>query len=148
MMVRTIGGVVLGYLVTALLVSALFYGAFVLIGSERMFESGGYVPKRAWSVASLLLGFLAAVVGGQVSVAIGKGRKAATILASAFLVVGFMTASLSGSRTGPIPSVPRVESVGFREMIQNGKEPAWVSFSNPIIGAAGVLLGATLRKRS
>ena len=147
-MLRVIGGVLVGYLATALLVTASFLGAYWMLGADGMLEAGGFEPRTLWSVASLFLGFGGALVGGFVSVAVGKSVKAATILASLFLVVGLLMAATEKGRPAPTAPATRSGNEGFLTMVKNGKEPTWVSFSNPIIGAAGVLLGATLRKRS
>ena len=145
-MLRTIGGVVAGYLVTSLLVSAMFFGAYLQLGTDGLLVEGGYEPRTGWSVASLLLGFGGALVGGLVSITVGRSMKAATILASLFLVVGLLMAAMTQSRPAPAPPAPRTGSPGFQEMVQNGREPTWVSFSNPVIGGVGVLLGARLKK--
>ncbi|HXH83026.1 MAG TPA: hypothetical protein VNN07_08875, partial [Candidatus Tectomicrobia bacterium] len=41
---------------------------------------------------------------------------------------------------------PRTGNVPDTEAMRQGERPAWVAVSTPLIGAAGVLLGARLRR--
>jgi len=141
-----IGGVVAGYLVMAALVFFSFTVLYRLLGAEGTFKSGSYEVKGAWIAATLVVNLAAAVLGGVVSVSVGRVLKSATILSSAVLVVGLVTVVRTMNRTEPWPL--RLSAVSDLQAAQNAREPTWISFCNPLLGAAGVLLGARLKKPS
>ena len=59
-MLRNIAGVIIGYLVMAIVMFATFTGAYLALGSDYTFVSGSYHVSMLWIAVSLLLGFIAA----------------------------------------------------------------------------------------
>jgi hypothetical protein len=145
-MLRVVGGVVAGYLTMAALVSLTFSGLYRLLGAEGTFKPGSYEVTGNWLAGTLVLNVVAALFGGLVSVSVGRRMKSATILSSAVLALGLGAALMSFNRREPLP--PRTEVLGGLEAARNAVEPSWIRFSNPIIGAAGVLLGARVKRPS
>jgi hypothetical protein len=145
-MLRMIGGVVVGYLAMAVLVFLAFTGLYLLLGAEGTFKPGTYDVTGQWIAATLAVNVVAALLGGLVSVSVGKSVKSATILSSAVLVLGLVTALMTLNRTETESSPARTEAVGTLHAAQNAREPTWIGFSNPLIGAVGILLGARLKK--
>ena len=147
-MLRVIGGVVAGYLATALLVLVTFTVLYRVLGADGVFQPGTYEVKGIWIAAALGTNVAAALLGGFVCIAVGKSFKAATILSSAVLALGLSTALMTMSRREPAKPTSRGATVSNREAAENAREPDWVSLSNPIVGAAGILMGARLKRKS
>src|SRR5881394_1855431 len=47
-MLRTLGGEIVGYLVMAILITAIFIGAFLVLGIERAFQPDSYEISALW----------------------------------------------------------------------------------------------------
>jgi hypothetical protein len=88
---------------------------------------------------------LAAIIGGYVCVTIARRPKAARWMASVVVALGLLMAipallaqPSNKVRTGDVPNM---------EAMMNGQQPTWVALANPLVGGAGVLIGAGLRKQ-
>ncbi len=145
-MLKKILGVVAGYLVMAVFVFVTFGITFMILGTEGSFQSGSYEVSGAWIVASIVLSFIAAILGGLTCYAIGKSFAASIVLAGIVLIFGILMA---------IPTLADVDEealvrggdVAMMDAMQAAHQPAWLAFLNPLIGAAGVVIGARLRKK-
>jgi hypothetical protein len=127
-------------------VMATFSLAYLAMGADRAFKPGTYEPSSVWLVVSFVLGFVAALLGGVVAVSVGKHTKAASALAVVVVVIGIAMAI--PALTSTADPGPRTGEVSNFDAMQKAKQPAWVSFLNPIVGAVGVLAGAKLRRPS
>src|SRR4030095_480742 len=87
-MLRTIGGVVGGYIAIVIVVVALFSLAYSIMGPDRAFLPGSYSVSSSWIMLSIVVSLLAAIIGGIVAASIGKGTKAPIILAGVVLLIG------------------------------------------------------------
>jgi len=145
-MLKTIGGVIVGYLVMFIVVFATFSGAYLAMGTDGAFKAGSYEVTPLWLGVSFVLSLIAAIAGGFVCAAIAKNPKATMALAGLVLILGILFAIpvLTASNEGR-PQV-REASVGNMEAMTNARQPGWVAVLNPIIGAIGVMLGARLKK--
>jgi hypothetical protein len=145
-MARSVLGVIAGYLVMLLLVFASFSGAYLLLGSEAAFRPGSYEVSGLWLVTSFVLGLLAAVAGGYVCAAVSRRDLAPVVLAGFVLIFGMIAAlpALTASGEGPV----RTGDVPNLAAAQQARTPGWVALLNPLVGAAGVLGGARLRRQS
>ena len=144
-MLRAIGGTAVGYLVIVAILVVTFTGLYLLMGADGAFRKGTYVPSLSWILVTFVLGLLAAMLGGWVSVAVGKSMKSATLLATMVFVLGMAQAVLS-LNASPLENPVRLGDVSNFEAMRKAKEPTWVSFTNPILGAIGVMAGVRLRK--
>ena len=145
-MLRIIAAVIVGYLVIAILIFALFTVAYLVLGADRAFEPATYDVSTTWIVVSIVLGFVAAFIGGVVCSIMAKGTRAPLILAGVVVVLGILVAIPVLTSTDTAAEVIRDGSVGNLEAMQNAKTPAWVALLNPLLGAVGVLAGARFRK--
>lgn len=147
-MVRTIGGVILGYIVMALLIFLTFSAAYLLMGANGAFKSETYEVSNLWLGTSFMLALAAAVIGGYVCAAIARGSRAAVALAVLVIVLGVLAAvpALRAANSGR-ERLTRPSEVSNMEAMQNAVQPGWVALLNPFFGAAGVLVGARLRRR-
>lgn len=145
-MVRAILGVILGYVVMFTAVFATFSGAYLAMGADAAFKPESYDVTPLWIAVSLVLGLGAALVGGWICAMVSRGGRAPLVLAGVVLVLGLAMAI--PVLTGSAPEGPKVRTsdVGNMEAMQQAKQPDWITIVNPLIGAAGVLLGARRRK--
>ncbi|MCI0453146.1 MAG: hypothetical protein L0Z51_12310 [Candidatus Latescibacteria bacterium] len=143
---RNIAGVVVGYLVMFVVVMATFTGVFFVLGADRAFRAGSFEVTGLWIFVSTILSLAAAILGGLVAMRIGKGPRAAHLLAIVVVVLGVILAI--PTLDAPEPGEPRTGDVTSSEAMMKAQQPPVVSFLNPVIGAVGVLLATRLRKPS
>jgi hypothetical protein len=144
-MVRAIVGVVVGYLVMALLIFLTFSIAYLGMGADRAFNPGRFDPTLFWIVISFFLSFVAALVGGYTCATIAKSKRAAQVLAGLVFVIGILVALPVLTSGDTRPNV-RTGNVPNMEAMQKARTPGWVALMNPLIGAVGVMVGAGLRQ--
>lgn len=146
-MVRAILGVIVGYVVMALLVFLTFSVAYLAMGADAAFKPASYEASLFWIIVSFVLGLVAALVGGYTCAVIARGRRAPQVLAGLVLVLGILVA-IPALRANDTRSVARSGNVSNMEAMQKARTPGWVALINPLIGAVGVLVGAGLKQRS
>ncbi len=139
-MLRTIGAVVLGYLAMALVVFVALSGAYLAVGADGAFRPGVYEVSALWIGISLVVGFGAALLGGVVARKVAGGARGPRVLAAVVFVLGLATAA-PALRGDAGAAAPRTGEVGNIEAMQSARTPLVVLLLNPLIGAAGVLVG-------
>ena len=140
---RTLGGVVLGYLMMVAFVYLSLWLLYQIVGAEGAFQPGVYEVTGLWIVLSFALSVAAAMLGGYVCAAIAPNVQAPKILAIVVLVLGFAFAVPVLTNSGP--TVPRAGEVSNNEAMKNARQPPWVALLNPLFGGIGVLIGAGIR---
>jgi hypothetical protein len=132
----------------ALLIFLTFSAAYLLMGADSAFKPAAYEVSGFWVAVSFVLGLIAAVAGGYVCASVAGGNRAPLALAVLVLVVGLLAAipELRGANDGGARAA-RTGEVSNIEAMQNAVQPVWLALLNPFIGAAGILLGARLRRR-
>ena len=146
-MLRNLLAVIAGYIVMAAIVFLTFSVAYLAMGPDRAYEPGVFDVTMLWVVVSIVLGLVAAILGGLVSSIIGRGRRAPALLAAVVLVLGFLMTIPTLTAENPDRPEVRTGDVGNFEAMQYSKQPTWVSLLNPALGAIGVLIGGSLRRR-
>jgi len=145
-MLRVILAVIAGYLAMAVLVFATFSAAYMVIGTEGAFQPGSFDVSTLWIVVSVVLSVVATLAGGWVCARIGRRRAAVIALVVVVVALGLAVAAMELAHSGePVPAA-RSGEIGNLEAMQSARQPAWLTLLNPILGAAGVLLGARLGK--
>ena len=143
-MLRTGGGVILGYIVIAAFVFLSFSLVYGAMGPDRAYQPGTYEVSGLWVVVSFVLSFIAAVLGGWVCVLVARTQLGPQILAAAILVLGLVLAVMElGSTPADLPTV-RDASVGVMEAMRNSRNPTWINFVTPFVAVVGILAGARL----
>jgi len=148
-MARNIGSVILGYLVMIIVVFATFSLAYKVIGVDGSYQPGTYDVSMLWIVVSIVLGIVAAILGGFACARVAHSPVAPKALAAVVLVIGLgmaIAAATGGAAEDRIEVRPA--EVSGLEAMQNSQTPIWVQFLNPLIGAVGVLYGAGLARKS
>lgn len=143
-MLRSIGGVIAGYVVMALLIFLTFSAAYLLMGANGAFQPETYEVSNLWLVTSFLLALVAAIVGGYVCALIAGKSRAPVVLAVLVVCLGVLAAvpALRASNAGR-DRLTRPAEVSNMQAMQNAVQPGWVALLNPFVGAAAVLLGAS-----
>jgi len=143
-MLRTVGSVILGYIVMAAFVFLSFSLVYVAMGPDRAYQPGTYEVSGLWVVVSFVLSFIAAVLGGWVCVLVARTQLGPQILAAAILVFGLVLAVMElGSAPADLPTV-RDASVGVMEAMRDSQSPTWINFVTPFVAVVGILVGASL----
>jgi hypothetical protein len=144
-MLRNVVAIVVGY---AAIVAATFLLLTLLwtaLGPDGAFEPGTYRTSTAWALGSLLLGFVAAAVGGLVCARIAATPVAPKVFAAVVLVLGILFALPT---LGDLPAAgTRPPDISMVEAMRTAATPPWVAFATALVGAAGVLVGARLGGR-
>ena len=135
-MLRAIAGVIVAYLVMAFLTVCAFFGLYAAV------REGSYEPSVLWIAISVVIGVAAALLGGVVCGLIGRSKRAAQEMAALLLVFGLLYAGMSMKR--PQEVADRPADVAAMEAMQHARTPAWMGVLNALIGATGVMVGATM----
>jgi amino acid transporter len=146
-MLRKVAGVIVGYVVMACLVFLTFSVAYLALGTDQAFKPGSYNISLRWIAVSLVLGVIAAIVGGYTCALIARSTRAAQVLAGIVVLLGLLIAIPALTGNDPRPST-RPRDVPNIQAMQNARTPKWFALLNPIVGAVGVLIGAGLRQRT
>ena len=145
-MIRSILGVTVSYAVLFLLWSALFLGAYALLGPERVFQPDSYEVSTLWLGLTGAITFFGAIAGGYLCAFISKNNRACQVLAFVvFLIAIFLCIKAMRRDTGGLHV--RAGEVTKLEAVQLAVGPTWMHLLNPVLGAAGVLLGARMKLR-
>jgi hypothetical protein len=141
---RTIGGVILGYVVMAVIVFCSLTAAYLAMGADAAFRPGSYDVSGLWIVVSIIVGLAAAIVGGWVSATVARDARAPKILAAVVFVLGLAVA-IPVLTAPSAPPKPRLGDVPNLQAMADAHTPAWIALLNPIVGAAGVMIGGRRR---
>jgi hypothetical protein len=146
-MLRAILGVVVSYAVLFFLWMALFFGVYALLGPERVFQPDSYEVANLWLVLTGVITFGGAMAGGYLCAIISKSNRACQVLAFVVFLIAILLCIKAMRRdTGGLHI--RAGEVTNREAVELAVVPTWMHLLNPVIGAAGVLLGARIKLRS
>ena len=140
-MLRTIGAVVVGYLVLAIFIFATFSLVYLALGPSFAFHPGTVDVTAGWMIVATVLNLAGAVLGGWVALKIGRSQTAVRALAVLVLVLGIVSAVLvmnAPAKQLPERPLTTMEAAAF------AKQPTWYSFLLPVIGAVGVMMGGCL----
>jgi len=146
-MLRAVIGVIVGYAVVFILVMISFTIAYIAMGTEGAFKDGSYEVSLTWLITSFVIGLVAAIIAGFTCAVIAEpGSKATLVLAGIVLVVGLgMALPVLISAADDAEPPVREGSVPNFEAMQKAEQPVIAAILNPVIGAAGVLIGWRIR---
>ncbi|MGD8727635.1 MAG: hypothetical protein PVH40_08320 [Gemmatimonadales bacterium] len=144
---RAIASVIVGYVVMALIVFLTFSLAYLAMGADGAYEPGTYDVSILWIVCAFVLSFIAALVGGYVAAAIAKSGRPILVLIGLVIVLGALSAIMTGSGAADLPTVRDVDPSVF-EAMQYSWQPSWVAWLTPVVGALGVFFGSAWRMQA
>ncbi|MYC98504.1 MAG: hypothetical protein F4X13_04465 [Gammaproteobacteria bacterium] len=138
MMLRNILAAIAGYVAMAAALFVLFSLLWLTLGPSRAFQPGSWDVSGGWALGSIVLGLVAAYIGGRVCAKVAHDARGATILIGLVIVLGVVTALMPVEMaTGPRP-----DDVSMMEATAGARQPAWFNWLNPVIGIVGVWFGS------
>lgn len=144
-MLRAILSVIIGYIVMAIIVAIAFTIMQLALGTESVFKPASWEPSTLFVACALVISIIAAIVGGLVCAAIARTGTPVKALAGIVLVIGLISAALQMSLPAP---GPRPAEVSPMDSASNARSPMWYNFTLPFIGAAGVIIGGALMRKT
>lgn len=143
-MIRTILSVIAAYFVMAFSMFLTFTLLYLVLGAESTFKQGSYDVSTAWMIGSVVLGFLAVLIGGYVAVLISKEQRAALWFGGIVLVVSLLVGYAAYQKGNPHEI--RAGNVGNTEAMTKAQNPTWLNFLVPFTGFFAAIIGGRLRK--
>ena len=137
-MLRNILAAIVGYIAMAAALFALFSLLWLTLGPSRAFQPGSWEVSGGWAIGSIVLGLVAAYIGGLACARMAHDRRAATILIGLVIVLGVVTALMPVE----VATGMRPDDVSMMEATAGARQPAWVTWLNPVIGVVGVWFGS------
>ena len=137
-MLKSIAGVILGYLAMSVIVFVTLTISYFLLGADRVFQPGTYDVTMFWIALMVLFSVVSAIVGGLVCLKIARKKGAVIVLAVLTLLLGVISAVTTPARAS---TDVRTGDVSNFQAMMKGKEPVWFVWLLPVIGCAGVLVG-------
>lgn len=146
-MIRSTIAALGGYLVIAVIVMSLSMITFYGFGNSFVFEEGTVNVSMAFMVTQLIIGAIAALIGGWATALFAKHERpqATMILVGIIVMLGFVFAA--GSTVFPrskLPDGKSVEELSFSGVGQYAVQPKWYPFALPIVGAIAAFAGSKL----
>jgi peptidoglycan/LPS O-acetylase OafA/YrhL len=138
---RIIAGIIVGWIVMAILVMVVFLIAWLALGDEGTFQPDTYWTTNTFNIAVLGGGTVAAIVGGLVCALITRKAIAPFVLAAIVLALGLASAAMEMNKPDP-PA--RTDDVTMQSIATHGKEPMWFAFTSPALAAVGIVIGSRL----
>ena len=145
---RAILAVVISYIGMLVLAFIAFACAFLVFASDVVFRPGTYEASTTWVAVAFGINIIDAIVGGFLCALIAKPGKAPFVLAIVVIVLGLVIAFGDTKKREANIGMVRAAETPRMESIQKAYWPVWVPFVLPLTGAAGVLIGGKLKRRS
>ncbi len=144
-MLRSIVGVIVGYLAMMLVAFCAYTAAYLGLGADRAFEPNTYALSGIWIGLVIVITFIAGLIGGLVCAAISKSRTAGLVFALIVFVLSFVFEIPNLTNHTP---VARTADVSNMEAMGKAQPPFWLCLLNPFLGGAAVLMGTRMKKSS
>jgi hypothetical protein len=143
-MLKSIVGVVVGYLVMMFVAFCAYTAAYFGLGADRAFEPDTYALSGIWIGLVIAITLIAGLVGGLTCAAISKSRTTGLVFAVIVFVLGFVF-ELPNLKKDHTP-VARAGDVSNMEAMGKAQPPVWLCILNPFLGGAAVLMGTRMKK--
>jgi hypothetical protein len=140
-MLRLIAGVIVGFLVMAIIVMAVFAITMTAMGMDRILKPNSYWTTDTFNIIVLVGGLVASIVGGMTCKAIARTSTATLVLTALMLIMGAGSAVMNMNKPEP-PA--RTTAATMQDIGTHGKEPNWFAVFKTVLGAAGLLIGSSL----
>lgn len=140
-MLRLIAGVVVGFIVMAVIVMAVFGVTMAVMGLENILKPNSYWTTDTFNIIVLIGGLVAAIVGGMTCKAVARTSTATIVLTAIVLIMGAGSAYMNMNKPEP-PS--RTGPATITDMQTHGKEPNWFAVFKTVLAAAGLMIGSSL----
>jgi hypothetical protein len=144
-MVKSILGIIVGYVAMFSAAFAAYSAAYFALGAERVFEPGTYALSGLWIGLVIAITVIAGLIGGLTCAAISRSRTTSLVLAAIVFVLSLVFELPSIMKDGT--PVARTGHVSNLEVMEKGQPPAWLGLLIPFLGGAAVLIGTRMRRR-
>ena len=144
-MLNNILAVVFGYLATIVVVFVGLAIAYAIMGADGAYQPGTFEVTMPWIIAMFVVNIAAAITGGIVCAKASNHSKRTVQSFMFFIVImglGYAFSILNAPEDATL-SV-REPNIKMGDAIKNSKKPAWILFTDPAVGALGIMLGAML----
>jgi hypothetical protein len=142
-MVKTILGIVLGYIAMSVVLFLLFSALYMVLGTSGSFQAGSLYVSTIWLIAGFVIFFVGAVAAGAVSSLISKSPKAGLLMGVVIVILGVIMAFGQISQM-PESMVREAQEIPMMEAMSIAQQPVWALFVNPLFGLFGALTGGSL----
>jgi len=146
-MTKDVGAALAGYLSMIVLVLGFFWLAYAVLGADGVFEPASFDVTRTWIAVSTVLIAIASTIGGIVTVAARSHRRSVTLLAALVLVSGLLLTTQELNAPDDPTGGMRMAPVTNVEAMTYARQPGPIAIVYTLIGVAGVLFGAAIRRR-
>lgn len=146
-MVRSVLGVIGGYILMLALQVATFMIVYTVVGANWSFKPRTYQASTRWTLMQFAVILVTAAIAGFVCAIIAKSGKAPLALAGVILLLGLALASAKVMTQPADPHDVRFGPVSNMEAMQKARHPSWVIFLGPFIGAVGAVIGGKLKRQ-
>jgi hypothetical protein len=143
-MLKSIVGIIVGYLVMAAVAFAAYTAAYLGLGAERVFEPDSYALSGVWIGLMIAITVIAGLLGGLTCAAISKNKT--TGLVFALIVFGLSLVMAVPHIMKEHTPVVRAGDVPNLEAMQKAQPPNWLCMLNPFLAGAAVLMGTRMKK--
>ena len=143
-MLKSIVGIIVGWVVMALFGFATFTAAYLGLGVNRVFAPESYAVSTVWIALMIAITLIGGILGGLTCAAISKSKTTCLVFAGIIFVLSLIMALPNIMKEHP--ATVRSGDVPNLEAMQLAQTPAWLCVLNPVLGAVGVLLGARMKK--
>ena len=143
-MLKSIVGIVVGYVAMFSVAFAAYSAAYFGLGTERVFEPGTFALSGMWIGLVIAITFIAGLIGGLTCAAISKSRTTGLVLALLVFALSLVF-ELPNILKDHTP-VARTGDVSNLEVMEKGQPPAWLGLLIPFLGGAAVLMGTRMKK--
>lgn len=143
-MLKSIVGVIVGYVVIMGVAFAAYTAAYFGLGADRAFEPGTYALSGIWIGLVIVITSISGLLGGLTCAAISKSRKAGLVFAVIVFVLGFAfeLPNIMKDRTREA----RTSDVSNLDAMGKAQPPLWLCIFNPFLAGATVLMGTRMNK--
>lgn len=142
-MIRNVLSVIVGYAAMVAMVLLGLATAYTILGADGAFEPRLYLVTTTWLIVAWIVYVMAAIVAGIICKAIARTTVTPFAFALIVCVVGFALA-IAAMTAGDTSSASRQGDVAMFDAMMNAKQPLLFYFVNPVIAAAGILIGGAL----
>ena len=145
---RNILAVILGFIVMGLIIFTIQFGSFFVLGADKTYQPESFELSALYLFIWAVSGLAAAMAGGVVCAKISKHSKGA-VLSMIVVMIVFSVFQLVGVLMQPKLTAEesvRTPELTNEQIMDRGQRamPVWIVVANPIVGAIGIIAGATL----
>lgn len=142
-MIRNVLSVIIGYAAMAAVVFVAFTIAYMTLGADGAFKPDVFEVSTTWLTMAVIVNLIAAIVGGLVCKVIARQALTTAIFALIVFILGLLVAIPIVSAEDAEPT-PREGDVAMLDAMKDAEQPIWFALTNPLVAAAGILIGGTL----